>query len=211
MTSIKNLLATGIASLALAGCNWGPELGHEVDEGGFGNPTMNNTLVHNGERSASLALAQRFANEVPNTINFEFDKATITPEAQLALREQANFIKQFPELKFSVFGHTDLVGSAGYNQALGKRRAQATVNYLVSQGVERRQLQALVSFGETKPLIQSTARELRNRRTVTEVAGFLQGNPFEIDGKYARIIYREYVESATQQHSIGELTGTEGN
>ena len=210
MTSIKTLLAAGIASLSLAGCNWGQELGHEVDEGGFGNPTMNNTLVHNGERSASLALAQRFANEVPNTINFEFDKYNITPEASLALNEQANFIKQFPELKFSVFGHTDLVGSAGYNQALGKRRAQATVNYLVRQGVERGQLQALVSFGKTKPLIQSTSRELRNRRTVTEVAGFLAGNPFELDGKYARVIYREYVASATQKHSLGELTGTEG-
>jgi outer membrane protein OmpA-like peptidoglycan-associated protein len=210
MTSIKTLLATGIASLALAGCNWGTELGHEIDEGGFGNPTMNNTLVHNGERSASLALAQRFANEVPNTINFAFDKATVTPEAKLALNEQANFIKQFPELKFSVFGHTDLVGSSGYNQALGRRRAQATVNYLVSQGVERGQLQALVSFGKTKPLIQTTQRELRNRRTVTEVAGFLAGNPFEIDGKYAQIIYREYVESATQKHSLGALTGTEG-
>ncbi len=209
MTSIKTLIAAGIASLVLAGCNWGPELGHEVDEGGFGNPTMNNTLVHNGERSASLALAQRFANEVPNTINFEFDKATITPEASLALQEQANFIKQFPELRFSVFGHTDLVGSAGYNQALGKRRAQATVNYLVSQGVERRQLQALVSFGKTKPLIQTTARELRNRRTVTEVAGFLPGNPFDLDGKYAQVIYREYIASATHKTTLGELTGTE--
>ena len=60
MTSIKTLLAAGFASLVLAGCN-GPELGYEVDEGGFGNATMNNTQVHNGERSASLALAQQGA------------------------------------------------------------------------------------------------------------------------------------------------------
>ena len=84
------------------------------------------------------------------------------------------------------------------------------MNYLVSQGVRREQLQALVSFGKTKPLIQTTQRELRNRRTVTEVAGFLPGNPFEIDGKYAQIIYREYVESATASHAIGDLAATEG-
>lgn len=189
-------------ALALSGCNWGGELGSQIDEGNFGNPTMNNTLVHNGERSASLALARRFANEVPSTINFEFDKATLTPEAKLALNEQANFIRQFPELKFSVFGHTDLVGSAGYNQGLGKRRANAAVNYLISQGVERRQLQALVSFGETRPLVQTTERELRNRRTVTEVAGFLPNQPFELDGKYAAVIYREYIGSATYRPQV---------
>lgn len=210
MTRIGLTTLATLASLAIAGCT-GPELGSEIDEGNFGNATMNNTLIHSGERAATLSLARRFAEEVPSTVNFAFDSAVLTPQAKAALDQQANFIRQFPELRFSVFGHTDLVGSASYNQSLGQRRATASVNYLISRGVNRDQLEALVSFGKTQPLVQTTARELRNRRTVTEVAGFMAGNPFELDGKYAQIIYREYVESATAPHYFGELTESGGD
>ncbi|MGB0914141.1 MAG: OmpA family protein, partial [Phaeobacter italicus] len=57
-------------------------------------------------------------------------------------------------------------------------------------------------FGETQPLIPTSDRERRNRRTVTEVSGFLKRHPTVLDGKYAQIIYREYVESAVPRTTL---------
>ncbi|MFN6926033.1 MAG: OmpA family protein [Tabrizicola sp.] len=199
---LPKLLATS-ALLALAACSetstsWDRELGSEVDKGQFGNATMNNTLIQSGELDYTIALAERFAAEVPDTINFDFDSAVLTEEAKEILRKQANFIKQFPEVRFKVFGHTDLVGSAGYNQRLGLRRAQAAVAYLTSLGISKSRLEAVVSYGKTRPLIQTDQPEERNRRTVTEVSGFVKSHPLVLNGKYAAIIWREYVDSAVR-------------
>lgn len=188
------LVACGDASVT----NWNSEAGAQIDEGGFGNPTMNNTLIQSGDLRYAVVLNERFSNEVPTMINFAFDSAVLSEDAKAVLRRQADWIKQFPEVRFRVFGHTDLVGSAGYNQRLGLRRAQAAVRYLVSQGISRSRLEAVVSFGETRPLVDTPEREVRNRRTVTEVTGFVAGHPTLLDGKYAQVIYREYIASGQE-------------
>ncbi len=195
------------AMTALASCT--NEAGAELDEGNFGNPTMNNTLVMSGQRDYAVNLANRFAAEVPSTINFAFNSSQLDGEATAALSRQASWIRQFPELRFSVYGHTDLVGSNGYNKSLGLRRAQAAVNYLVGQGISRSRLQALVSYGETQPLVVTQNEERRNRRTVTEVSGFMQNHPAVLNGKYAEVIFREYVESATRPQSPIEKSGAQ--
>jgi peptidoglycan-associated lipoprotein len=201
---LPKLLAAS-ALLALTACgetstSWDRESGSEVDKGSFGNATMNNTLLQTGEMSYTVALAERFAAEVPDTINFEFNSSALTPEAQAILKRQADFIRQFPEVRFRVYGHTDLVGSAGYNQRLGLRRAQAAVAYLSQLGISRSRLEAVVSYGKTRPIIQTSAPEMRNRRTVTEVSGFVKSHPLVLNGKYAAIIWREYVDGATRLH-----------
>ncbi len=212
---IKTLLA-GACVFALAACSdtssFNGEAGAFLDEGGFGNATMNNTQIHNGDITFLANLNQRFSSEVPTRVTFEFDKSTLDADARAILREQANWIRQFPEIRFSVFGHTDLVGSAAYNEALGRRRANAVVNYLVSQGVNRSRLKALVSFGKTRPLIDTPNRERRNRRTVTEVSGVVENAPMVLDGKYAQIIYRDYVASATAPQTLegGGIEAIEG-
>lgn len=192
-----------VATLALTACGPGPFFaggrvaGSQIDEGGFGTPTMNNTLYHTGRLHYGEVLAQRFAQEVPTTINFAFNSATLDPEARSVLQQQAAFIRHFPEVRFSVYGHTDLVGSRGYNQRLGQRRARAAVNYLVSLGIERARLDALVSLGETQPIVATEAEERRNRRTVTEVTGFVESHPLVLDGRYAQIVYRSYAGTST--------------
>ena len=194
----KLLAATALLALAACGEAGRSELGSGVDKGTFGNATMNNTLIQTGQISYTVALAERFSAEVPDTINFAFNSAQLSEEARVILRKQAAFIKQFPEVRFKVFGHTDLVGSAGFNQALGLRRANAAVAYLVSQGISKSRLEAVVSFGKTRPIIQTTAPEMRNRRTVTEVSGFVESHPLVLNGKYAEIIWREYVASGSR-------------
>jgi outer membrane protein OmpA-like peptidoglycan-associated protein len=164
----------------------------------FGDASRNNAAVQTGQQGFVLDLAQRFAAEVPDTVNFAFDSAVLDDEARAILDRQAHWIRQFPEVRFRVYGHTDLVGSADYNQRLGQRRANAVVNHLVSRGVSRSRLEAVVSFGQTRPVIVTEAPERRNRRTVTEVSGFVERHPTVLDGRYAQIVQREYVGSATR-------------
>lgn len=186
----------GVTSFAvLTGCWSSQESGISIDEGGFGNPTMNNIGVHSGQIQVRIDLAQRFANEVDSTITFAFNSARITPQAQRVLNIQADWIKQFPEVTFRVYGHTDAVGTTEFNQRLGQRRADAVVSYLSQRGVSRSRLEAVVSFGETQPIIPTPDREERNRRTVTEVSGFVSDHPMLLNGDYAALIARDYIAS----------------
>lgn len=172
------------------------EAGALVDTGAFGNSILNNQLVQTGERQYTFDLANRFANEVLTTVNFGFNSAALDAGARDTLSEQAKWIRQFPEVRFRVYGHTDAVGSSGYNKRLGQQRANAVVHFLTTQGISRSRLEAVASFGETQPLIVNNGRERRNRRTVTEVTGFVKAHQNVLDGKYAQIIYRDYVNSS---------------
>jgi peptidoglycan-associated lipoprotein len=96
----------------------------------LGSSIRDNSLMMRDGAGGGQALGQRFASEVPTSITFDHDSARLSPEAMAALRRQAAWIRQYPELRFRVYGHTDLVGSNAYNQALGLRRAQAVVAYL---------------------------------------------------------------------------------
>lgn len=197
-----------IALFALTAC-LGQEVGSEVDEGGFGNPTMTNYLVQTGQMDPVQMLGERFAREVPSTITFAFNSADLSAEAQQTLALQADWIRQFPELRFRVYGHTDLVGTDAYNKRLGQRRAEAVVAFFATRGIARARLEALVSYGETRPLIPTPGPEQQNRRTVTEVSGFLQRHEGKLDGRYAAVIWREYITGARPPATIliGSLAG----
>ena len=123
--ALRAILISAVAATALTACtdsDFFREAGSQVDEGGFGNATMNNTLVMNGTLDPTVALGNRFATEVQTTITFAFNSSELTPEARTTLAQQADWIRQFPEVRFRVYGHTDLVGSDAYNKALGLRR-----------------------------------------------------------------------------------------
>jgi peptidoglycan-associated lipoprotein len=199
MAMNRRLFLTGVAGLGLTAC--GPsssfqrEAGSVVDEGGFGNPTMHNHMVHTGQINLAKIMSRRFHAEVPSMVNFAFDSAALDVEARTILRRQAHWMKQFPELRFTIYGHTDLVGSAAYNHRLGQRRANAVAGHLASLGVPRRSIEAVVSRGETQPLIVTEGREPANRRTVTEISGLVRRDML-LDGQYAAIVHREYVATA---------------
>ena len=201
---MKKFMTTAMAAALLAGCaaddpalsSFDTEAGSIVDSGDFGNATQNNLLVQTGQQDFTINLARRFASEVNSTVNFAFNSTVLDADARATLTQQAEWIRQFPEVRFRVYGHTDLVGGNAFNRRLGLRRAQAAVAFLTTQGIDRSRLEAVSSFGETQPIVQTTGRERRNRRTVTEVSGFVETNPLVLNGKYAQVIFREYVGSA---------------
>ncbi len=192
----RRMLLLGLGGSALSGCMM-QVAGSELDQLELGQAYSHNLRVQTGQLGYAQALGQRFAAEVPSTVNFAFDSSALDAEAQAIVSRQAQWIRQFPEVTFRVYGHTDLVGSARYNHQLGLRRARAVVDFLVRNGVNRDRLEALVSHGQTRPLIPTPQPERRNRRTVTEVSGFVHRHPTVMDGNYAQIVYREFVESAT--------------
>ena len=112
-----------------------------------------------------------FRQQVINVVNFDFDSDIVDAQAQEHILAQADWIRDNPDVQFSVTGHTDLVGNIAYNQDLGMRRAQNVVAALIAAGVPADQLIAMVSFGEELPLIDTEDKERINRRAVTEVLG----------------------------------------
>ncbi len=202
----RRLIAATSALALLAACDPAQlerEAGTATVDRSFGSATENNYLIQSGQKSYVIDLAERFNREVPDTINFDFNSAQLDGQARQVLARQANFIRQFPEVTFRVYGHADKVGSAAYNKNLGLRRAQAVVRFFASQGISTGRLEALVSRGETQPVINTEARERRNRRTVTEVSGFVQDNPLIMNGKYAEVVFREYVNTAQPEQQTG--------
>lgn len=205
-------LFLGVSLLVLAAC--GEEFDRETgadNTNNFGNATMNNTLIQSGQRDYTIALSNRFANEVPSTITFAFNSSQLDANSVAILRQQADWIKTFPEVRFRVYGHTDLVGSNAANQALGLRRANTVVSYFASQGISRSRLEAMSSFGETRPVVQTSEPEQRNRRTVTEVSGFVKNHPTLLNGKYAAVIHREYLDLAKRPHPSNKVIATQIN
>lgn len=103
-------------------------------------------------------------------LNFDTDKADIKPEFHARLDEVVEVLKQNPEVRVRVEGHTDDRGSAAYNQALSERRANAVVAYLVSRGIASDRL-VPKGFGEAAPVRPNDTPENRymNRRTELSV------------------------------------------
>jgi peptidoglycan-associated lipoprotein len=201
-----------IALLPLAACDqtaFLSEAGSEVDEGGFGRPTMINSMAMMNEGDATLAVGNRFEAEVQTTVTFAFNQSDISADAAAILDSQASWIKAFPEVRFRVYGHADKVGSNKYNYALGLRRAKAVVAYLAARGISTSRLEAVVSYGETRPVINTLSAEQRNRRTVTEVSGFANGYAGRLNGKYAAVIFREYLKGGVRLHPSNSVVDTQ--
>ncbi len=84
-------------------------------------------------------------------IHFDFDKYDIRPGDAKILGTNAAWLKSHDDQLLLVEGHCDERGTNEYNLALGERRAKATMNYLVSQGVQANRV-TIISYGEERPL-----------------------------------------------------------
>jgi OmpA-OmpF porin, OOP family len=68
---------------------------------------------------------------------FDFDMAVIKPEARSKLDDLSSKVKGVNLEVVIAIGHTDMIGSDAYNQALSVRRADAVKAYLMSKGTEQ--------------------------------------------------------------------------
>ena len=84
-------------------------------------------------------------------IYFDFDEAVIREDAATTLNVLVDLMKKYPSMEVEVSAHTDARGPDQYNLDLSKKRAASTLEYLVSQGIERNRLKS-VGYGEMQPL-----------------------------------------------------------
>jgi flagellar motor protein MotB len=104
-----------------------------------------------------------------NAAEFEQGKADLSDEAKFVLHDLGKLMKQYPELKLRIEGHTSAEGEASVNQKLSMDRAQAAVTFLVEhEGVENSRLQA-AGFGSSKLKNTADPMAAENRRTEFEV------------------------------------------
>jgi peptidoglycan-associated lipoprotein len=85
-------------------------------------------------------------------VYFDFDSATVKGDQVERIETNADFIKQNPDVKVRIEGNCDPRGTKEYNLALGERRAQSAMKYLVNLGVDESRL-STVSWGEEKLLL----------------------------------------------------------
>lgn len=100
-----------------------------------------------------------------NTVNFEYDKSTLSNTAKKTLAGNAEWLKTNAKFNVQIEGHCDSRGSIEYNLSLGERRAQSVKNYLVGLGIPAARL-TVISYGEEKPLMQGETEDAytKNRR-----------------------------------------------
>ena len=107
---------------------------------------------------------------ISDTVYFDYDKATLRPDALPALQRIAEWMKQNPGVQIRIAGHADERGTREYNLALGDRRATAVRGYLVSLGIPAQRLETM-SYGKERPVATGSneAAWAKNRRAVAEI------------------------------------------
>jgi outer membrane protein OmpA-like peptidoglycan-associated protein len=98
-------------------------------------------------------------------INFDFDKATLKPDAQPIIAQIVTLLKNNPDLKVSIDGNTDNIGGHDYNMKLSQDRAASVVAAITAAGIDASRLQS-AGDGPDKPIASNDTEEGRakNRR-----------------------------------------------
>lgn len=96
---------------------------------------------------------------------FDFDKYNLRDDSRSALQANARLLKENSNYKLVLEGHCDERGTVEYNLALGQRRADAVLDYLVDLGVPPSQL-STISYGKERPFDKghNEAAWAKNRR-----------------------------------------------
>jgi outer membrane protein OmpA-like peptidoglycan-associated protein len=133
------------------------------------------------EIQAGQARVEKLPNDVvrvtmTNQTAFETDSATIKPGFQSTMDKLADVVVRYGKTTLVVVGHTDNVGTAGYNQRLSERRANSVAQYLESHRVNAMRL-AISGKGESEPVASNSTETGRqaNRRVEIYLEPVVQG------------------------------------
>jgi len=117
------------------------------------------------KRDAAAAAAAEKEQTTFEDIYFVFDKSTIEPEAREILKRLASLLGSNKNYSLVVEGHCDERGTVEYNLALGQRRADAAMKYLVDLGLDKESIKT-ITYGKERPLDPGHDEEAwaKNRR-----------------------------------------------
>ena len=108
---------------------------------------------------------ERAMATVGEMVFFDFNRSELNDEARETLRQKADVLRDYPDIRVRIEGHCDERGTVEYNLALGERRAEASRQYLVDLGIDPDRL-TTVSYGEERALVegQNESAWAQNRR-----------------------------------------------
>ena len=148
------------------GCPWPDTDGDGVLDKDDKCPAVKGPASNNGCPIAEpTEEAIKKLNEYAKTILFDTGKASFQKQTFPVLQSITAILKEYPNAKFSIEGHTDNTGKAAANQKLSEERAAAVKNYLVENGIATDRLTSS-GFGQTKPMDSNKTKEgkANNRR-----------------------------------------------
>jgi outer membrane protein OmpA-like peptidoglycan-associated protein len=101
-----------------------------------------------------------------NILHFDFSRSTLKPAAMEDLNELIVVLKENPEMKVSLYGHADEIGTEAYNMDLSKERANAARTYLIDNGIAPERIATVQGYGKSKPIApnDTEAGRAKNRR-----------------------------------------------
>ncbi|MEY4926587.1 MAG: hypothetical protein RI894_1023 [Bacteroidota bacterium] len=94
-------------------------------------------------------------------IFFDFDRADLRLDSKQQLERLQVLLRQHPEWSVELRAHTDSKGTDAYNNALSKRRADRSKNYLVGLGIAASRIRTAI-FGESKPIAKNETTDGRD-------------------------------------------------
>ena len=127
-------------------------------------PDVAGTVANNGCPEVTVEVLEEINVQVRSVL-FDLNKATIRQESNDALNQVAETMKEYPNTRFLIEGHTDSSGSDKYNMDLSEKRAASVREYLTSQGIPATRLSSQ-GFGEERPVASNAtaAGRQKNRR-----------------------------------------------
>ena len=99
-------------------------------------------------------------------VHFDTNKFNINSDSEVLLTKLATILKEYPNTKILIVGHTDSSGSGEYNMILSKNRANSVTHFLTnSKGLEKSRF-TTNWYGENKPISDNSTAEgrIKNRR-----------------------------------------------
>lgn len=124
--------------------------------------------------TSEAASIQRSQNVLTATFKastfFDFDSSILKPGAYTELDRVAKVLRDFPQTRIRVEGHTDAKGSDEYNMQLSQRRAQTVTAALVQRGVDPMRMES-IGFGESQPVSSNDADNRRVNIVIIPVQG----------------------------------------
>ncbi len=146
------------------GCPWPDTDGDTVLDKDDQCPTIPGSVANYGCPEVTIEVQKRL-NDYAKTILFDSGKATFKQESYVVLQSIVAILKEYPNSKFVIEGHTDSDGTDLNNQRLSDSRANAVKVYLTENGIDQFRLSS-IGYGESRPLVPNTSKRNKamNRR-----------------------------------------------
>lgn len=96
---------------------------------------------------------------------FDFEEATLRPEADAIVTQTASYLRENPDRLAVIEGHTDRIGEESYNLWLSRLRSESVREGLIAAGIDAGRIR-VGGFGETRPVASNDtpAGRQANRR-----------------------------------------------